>query len=262
MKIQFNDEILKGEINIDRPLTIFTGRNGTGKTYAADMITLRGMKTGLIPSHYLYLTQMNKREYLSDTIAAIACEMELAIFGFEITPGHYYTIYKKEGKEVFAYGHNVPDSLKHFSEIILKLKYNTLDGGLFILDCPETHQHPENQILIARFIARLANAGLRVVLVTHSDFILRELNNMIIIGAFDGNERGGQKQALMNEWNIKQDAPINAKNVRAYNFSGCRVTETEVTNEGVSAKHIDEAIQQAQAETEDIYLLLGDEYDG
>lgn len=262
MKIQFNDEILKGEINIDRPLTIFTGRNGTGKTYAADMITLRGMKTGLIPSHYLYLTQMNKREYLSDTIAAIACEMELAIFGFEITPGHYYTIYKKEGKEVFAYGHNVPDSLKHFSEIILKLKYNTLDGGLFILDCPETHQHPENQILIARFIARLANAGLKVVLVTHSDYVLRELNNMIIIGAFEENERGEQKQALMDKWDIKPYMCINASQVRAYNFSGGRVRETEVTNEGVSAEWLDEIIQTAQERTENVYQLLSNKYEG
>lgn len=260
MEIQFNDDFLNGEIIIDRPLTIFTGRNGTGKSYAAKRIEIKGQNNGLLPSYYTYLNQLIARKYISEKIAAIACEMELAIFGAEITPGDIRTIYTKEGKDLFY--NCVPHSLKHFSKIILKLKYGTLDGGLFILDLPETNQHPENQILIARFIAKLANAGLKVVLITHSDYILRELNNMIILGAFEENERGGQRQVLMNEWGIAPDMPINAKNVRAYNFSGGRVIETEVTNEGVSAEHIDEAIQKAQAKTEDIYKLLGDEYEG
>ena len=61
MKIEFNDEILKGEIVIDRPLTIFTGRNGTGKTYAAKKLIGEnfyyfGLKAQEISNGYWYPT--------------------------------------------------------------------------------------------------------------------------------------------------------------------------------------------------------------
>ena len=66
----------------------------------------------------------------------------------------------------------------------------------------------------------------------------------------------------MDKWDIKPDMCINASQVRAYNFSGGWVRETEVTNEGVSVEWLDEIIQTAQERTENVYQLLSNKYEG
>jgi ABC-type multidrug transport system ATPase subunit len=48
------------------------------------------------------------------------------------------------------------------------------------MDEPEMSLHPANQRLLTRLLARLVNAGVKVFLTTHSDYILREFNTLIV----------------------------------------------------------------------------------
>lgn len=54
-------------------------------------------------------------------------------------------------------------------------------GDLLIVDEPELNLHPENQRRIARLFARLVNLGVKVFLTTHSDYIVKELNTLIML---------------------------------------------------------------------------------
>ena len=45
-------------------------------------------------------------------------------------------------------------------------------GGLLLLENPEAHLHPKGQIEVGRLLARAAEAGVQVVMETHSDHIL------------------------------------------------------------------------------------------
>ncbi|NEP42638.1 MAG: AAA family ATPase [Okeania sp. SIO2H7] len=45
---------------------------------------------------------------------------------------------------------------------------------------PETHLHPSAQVAIAKLLAYLCNKGFRLVITTHSLFILYVLNNLIL----------------------------------------------------------------------------------
>ena len=54
-------------------------------------------------------------------------------------------------------------------------------GELFMVDEPELSLHPENQRRIARLFARLVNAGVKVFITTHSDYIVKELNTLIML---------------------------------------------------------------------------------
>lgn len=52
---------------------------------------------------------------------------------------------------------------------------------LFIhIEEPETHLHPSAQVAIAKLLAYLCNKGLRLVITTHSLFILYVLNNLVL----------------------------------------------------------------------------------
>ena len=54
-------------------------------------------------------------------------------------------------------------------------------GDLLMVDEPELSLHPENQRRIARLFGRLANIGVKVFITTHSDYIVKELNTLIML---------------------------------------------------------------------------------
>ena len=52
---------------------------------------------------------------------------------------------------------------------------------MLMLDEPELNLHPTNQRRLARFIAALVNHGIKVFLTTHSDYIIKELNTLLML---------------------------------------------------------------------------------
>ena len=48
--------------------------------------------------------------------------------------------------------------------------------GLLIIDEPELNLHPDNQRKMAGLLARLVNSGIKVMVTTHSDYLIREIN--------------------------------------------------------------------------------------
>lgn len=61
------------------------------------------------------------------------------------------------------------------------LRHKAKIGDIFMIDEPELNLHPANQRLMARLIARLVNAGLRVFITTHSDYIAKEVNTLLLL---------------------------------------------------------------------------------
>ena len=50
-----------------------------------------------------------------------------------------------------------------------------------MVDEPELNLHPANQRRIARLFACLVNLGVKVFITTHSDYIVKELNTLIML---------------------------------------------------------------------------------
>ncbi len=61
------------------------------------------------------------------------------------------------------------------------LRHTAERGDLLMVDEPELNLHPENQRRIAQLFARLANLGIKVFITTHSDYIVKELNTLIML---------------------------------------------------------------------------------
>ena len=74
--------------------------------------------------------------------------------------------------------------------MVLFLKYLIEPGNLFILEEPESHLDPANQRHLARAIAMMVNAGVRVLLTTHSDIFLNQINNLMKIRDLSSEELG------------------------------------------------------------------------
>ena len=54
-------------------------------------------------------------------------------------------------------------------------------GDVLMVNEPELNLHPETQRRIARLFARLVNLGVKVFITTHSDYIVKELNTLIML---------------------------------------------------------------------------------
>ncbi|MBK5201311.1 MAG: ATP-binding protein [Spirochaetaceae bacterium] len=58
--------------------------------------------------------------------------------------------------------------------------FRNLPGSILFIDEPEMNLHPKNQRELARLIVAMMNFGYKVIISTHSDIIIREINTMIL----------------------------------------------------------------------------------
>lgn len=91
------------------------------------------------------------------------------------------------------------------------LRYEVKKGDLLIIDEPELTLHPENQRKIARLCAMLVNAGIRVMITTHSDYIVKEFNTLLLLSQNKSNI-----PIIMDEYGYKESEVLHEKQVKAY----------------------------------------------
>ena len=84
-------------------------------------------------------------------------------------------------------------------------------GGLLMVDEPELSLHPENQRRMARLFARLANLGVKVFITTHSDYIIKELNTLIML-----NHDKPHLKRIATENGYKDSELISADQIKVY----------------------------------------------
>jgi hypothetical protein len=119
--------------------------------------------------------------------------------------------------------------IKTLSSLIVYLKHRANENDLIIIDEPEINLHPENQIILTRIFARLANKGFRLLISTHSDYIVRELNNLLILSRKD-------KPSVMKnakEFDYKADEYINQEDLGVYSFKFKNSNDSKITIEQV-----------------------------
>ncbi|MDR2439105.1 MAG: ATP-binding protein [Planctomycetaceae bacterium] len=82
---------------------------------------------------------------------------------------------------------------------------------MFMIDKPEMNLHPENQRVLARIFARLVNQGYKVYITTHSDYIVKELNTLIMLYRHNRNTN-----RVMKQYGYSEEELLNPAQVRVY----------------------------------------------
>lgn len=86
--------------------------------------------------------------------------------------------------------HRASSSISEIAPLSLYMKHIIQRGSLLIIEEPESHLHPENQLVMARYIVRMIRAGIRVLLTTHSEFLLEKLGKFILASNISPEARG------------------------------------------------------------------------
>lgn len=111
--------------------------------------------------------------------------------------------------------HLASSSAWEMSSLYFLLGYFLNGVGILMIDEPESHLDAGNQVQLARLLARMVNSGTRILITTHSDFILREINNLIMLSSAH-DENGKEMEALgyeeLDKLDLDQVSAYYAKN--------------------------------------------------
>ncbi len=74
---------------------------------------------------------------------------------------------------------NSSSAVSELAPVVLFLRHVVAPGDVLIVEEPEAHLHPAAQVQLTRLLASTVRAGLRVILTTHSEWILEALANTV-----------------------------------------------------------------------------------
>ncbi len=148
--------------------------------------------------------------------------------------------------------HTSSSTVKSLFGLWYFLKYQAKKGDTLMIDEPELNLHPNNQRKLARLLARLVNRGLHVVISTHSDYIVREFNTLIMLNS--------AKPKLRKEYNYDDTEVLNNEDVIAYQFDKGVITDFKITpDDGIYAETFDNVITEMNDVNNGIYYSIQDE---
>lgn len=84
---------------------------------------------------------------------------------------------------------NVSSMVSELAPVVLYLRYQIVSDNVIIVEEPESHLHPAMQVELTRQLAKLVQAGIRVVITTHSEWVLEELSNIVRKSALSASHR-------------------------------------------------------------------------
>ena len=143
--------------------------------------------------------------------------------------------------------------------VVLYLKYLLHPYQVLIIEEPESHLHPSSQVKLAETLCELVNMNLRIVVTTHSEYFLAQINNAIRAGTLARvSARPRPRRAART---------LTAEQVSAYLFAkskrpGTSVRRIKVTAEdGISEDEFSRVAARLYDQTVDLdERLLGDDY--
>ena len=172
-----------------------------------DSATRAGVATWNVPTFSGIVADFMKRLILyneasrpKDNMADLADALELEVLSGQVimkpsVSGYPDFLYRPRSTKQDIRMSRVSSMVSELAPVVLFLRGGIRLGDTLIIEEPEAHLHPGAQTEVALTLAGLVRAGVRVVVTTHSDWLLKEIANLIRIGEL--KRKGVQKVKKM-----------------------------------------------------------------
>ena len=138
------------------------------------------------------------------------------------------------------------------------MKHIATKNELIIIDEPELNLHPNNQVYLTKVFAKLINKGFRLLISTHSDYIIRELNNLIM-----ASSDNIQTKKIAEKLGYSEDEKLKSDSVSAYLFNyknktsrNITISPIKVTETGFDVKTIDQTVDDLNDVSEELFYSI------
>lgn len=131
---------------------------------------------------------------------------------------------KREGEKYLYHmrnGATIPltaaaSSIKELSPLSLLINKFPVKGVSILFEEPEAHLHPSRQVKLADLLACIISAGGHLQVTTHSDYLIKRLNNLMKLSLLKDKISPSDFEKLLNDFQIKEEYLLAVSNVRAY----------------------------------------------
>lgn len=132
--------------------------------------------------------------------------------------------------------HLASSSARGLSDMYFYLRHTASRNQLLVIDEPESHLDTANQIALARTLARMVRSGIKVLVTTHSDYLIKEINNLVMLSQLDSG--------VGRRLGYRADDRLSPEFVRAYVAENGSLTRCTVDQHGVDMPVFDDTIDQ------------------
>lgn len=101
--------------------------------------------------------------------------------------------------------------VKSFLILDLYLRHFAQKDDILIIDEPELNLHPDKQLELCKIFSLLIKAGIKIIISTHSDYIIREINNLIKL-----NKYSSEIEPIVQKQNYSKHDFINYDDVAIF----------------------------------------------
>ena len=156
-------------------------------------------------------TIVKKTSFIAENHPSILEDFADIIGGQYMITSNDELYYIPKGKKLRLSMDESSSAVRSLLDIGFYLRHEARIGDLLIVDEPELNLHPENQRRIAKLFARLINIGIKVFITTHSDYIIKEINTLIMLN----HDQPHLKQIAAEE-GYRQEELLSADQVKVY----------------------------------------------
>lgn len=139
----------------------------------------------------------------------------------------YLFSYKKGTKKEYLPLYLGSTSVRALFDLYIYLKFLSKENDILIIDEPELNLHPKLQVNIAKLLAMLVNSGISVFITTHSDYLMKELNNLLML---ENSFR--DKPNFIKKYGYPKNAFLKKKDVKSYIAQGGNLQKIEIDKFG------------------------------
>lgn len=164
----------------------------------------------------------------------------------------FYTKNKKSNKfDIPLY--LASSSARCIVDIYFYLKHLAKEGDILLIDEPESHLTLKNQRLIAKLLCSIVNKKIKVFITTHSDFLIKEINNLILLS----NEFEGKNDFInRNKRNYSANDGLKSSKVTVYEVKDGTLFALKVDNKGIEIPFLDNEINNLFTVSNELEYLV------
>lgn len=149
--------------------------------------------------------------------------------------------------------HRASSSARGLSDLYFFLKHQASHNQLLIIDEPESHLDTANQVQLARMLAHFVRAGVRVLITTHSDYLLKELNNLIML-----NSEFRNKEKVRESLGYSEEDVLDPRLIRAYIAENGGLSPCDIDAFGIDLPPFDQVIDSINRASNELSTRIED----
>ena len=159
--------------------------------------------SGMIADFLEQIVRYKERKGSSSSIRRVAEQLEAELLEGKIevkrptSEAYPEFMYRPDQAEEALRMSHSSAMVSELAPLVLLLRGIVKRGDLLIIEEPESHLHPGAQTKIAQTLARLVRVGVRVLITTHSNYLLQQIGNLIREGEL---RKQGESTSESADW--------------------------------------------------------------